>query len=313
MKLVWLPCLLLTSCAAVRPTTLEPAPAPTPAAPPQEPAKPAPDAPEVADNVECIADLLFAKPGGVELLLDLYLPRNRKNPPLVMVIHGGAWQQGNRKSTQLDWIASEGYAVASIEYRMSHEAVFPAQIHDCKGALRWLRAHQDQYGYDATKVVAMGFSAGGHLACLMGTSGGIASLEGETAGCLDQSSTVQGVINYFGPSDFILRAESQPKMTDHPKGIVYKLLGGGVKANPELARLASPVTHLDPQDPPMLIVHGDQDKQVLPSQSTRLLEACKANNLDAHLHIEAGKGHGWKETSPEERKLVLEFLKKHLR
>ena len=258
-------------------------------------------------------DVVFAKPGGVELLLDLHLPRGVENPPLVVAIHGGGWQHGDRKSSSLSWLTRHGYAVAAIEYRMSHEAVFPAQIHDCKGALRWLRAHQDAYGYDANKVVAIGMSAGGHLACLLGTTGGVASLEGTTAGHAEQSSEVQGVINYFGPSDFVLRAESQPEITDRPHGIVYQLLGGSVSANPDRARLASPVTHCDPQDAPLLIIHGDSDPQVLPSQSERLLEVCRANRMEAHLHIEPGKQHGWSPATPQEKKLVLQFLEKHLR
>lgn len=313
MRLIWLPSLLLVSCSTVQSRASEPAPEPAQAPATAVTSTPAPEPVEVTGGVETIPDLAFAKPGGVELLLDLHLPEGVKNPPLVMAIHGGGWKGGNRKNSKLTWLAKHGYAVASIEYRMSHEAVFPAQIHDCKGALRWLRAHQDEYGYDASKVVVVGQSAGGHLACLMGTSSGIESLEGTTAGCPDQSSAVQGVINYFGPVDFILRAESQPKITDQPGGLVYQLLGGSVSANPELARMASPVTYCDPGDPPILILHGDQDKQVLPDQSERLLEVCRANKLEAHLHIEPGKGHGWKEPGAEEKKLVLGFLKKQLR
>ena len=195
-------------------------------------------------------DLIFAKPGGVELLLDLHLPVGVENPPLVMFIHGGGWTSGDRKRCDLKWVAQSGYAVASIEYRMSQEARFPAQIHDCKGALRWLRAHQKELGYDASRVVVAGMSAGGHLAALMGSSGGVTELEGTTAGYPDESSAVQGVIDYFGPADFILRAKNQPRNTDQPKGSVYKLLGGPVGANAELARLASPVSHIGPGDPP---------------------------------------------------------------
>ena len=313
MKFIWLPLLLLVSCSTIPPRVSEPVPEPAQAPATAATSIPAPEPVEVMRGVETIPDLAFARPGGVELLLDLHLPKGVKNPPLVMAIHGGGWKAGNRKSSKLFWIANHGYAVANIEYRMSTEAVFPAQIHDCKGALRWLRAHQDEYGYDASKVEVVGESAGGHLACLMGTSSGIESMEGTTAGYPDQSSTVQGVINYFGPSDFILRAESQPGITDQPGGLVYQLLGGAVSANPERARMASPVTYCDPGDPPILILHGDQDKQVLPDQSKRLLEVCRANNLEAHLHIEPGKGHGWKPPGAEEQKLVLDFLKKLLR
>jgi acetyl esterase/lipase len=194
-----------------------------------------------------------------------------------MFIHGGAWKHGDRKNFELGWLPSLGYAIASIEYRMSNEAVFPAQIHDCKGALRWLRAHQEVHGYDASKVVVAGHSAGGHLATLMGTSVGIGELEGTTAGHPDQSSAVQGVIDYFGPMDFVQRAKNQPQMTDDPKGIVYQLLGKPVTGNENLARLASPVTHAGAGDPPIIIFHGDADRQVLPEQSLLLFELWQAN------------------------------------
>jgi len=271
------------------------------------------DEPKPATSaVRVIPDLLFASPGGVELRLDLHLPVGVKNPPLVMFIHGGGWKQGSRKGCAFEWLVPHGYAVASIEYRMSHEAVFPAQIHDCKGALRWLRAHQSDYGYDAGKVVVAGASAGGHLAALMAASGGVDELEGKTAGHPEQSSAVQGVVDYFGPADFILRSKSQPQITDQPKGLVYQLLGGSVTGNKDLARLASPVTHVGPGDPPILIIHGEMDRQVLPDQSQRLFNLWRANGLDAQLHIEPGKGHGWKPPTGQEQEKVLAFLAKHL-
>ena len=265
-----------------------------------------------AEEPKLLTDLVFASPGGVDLLLDLHLPEGKEAAPLVLFIHGGGWSAGDRKSPGMNWLVDQGYAVACIEYRMGREAPFPAQIHDCKGALRWLRAHQHTYGYDASKVVVAGMSAGGHLAALMGTTGGLQSLEGDTAGHLNQSSCVQGVINYFGPSDFILRSKNQPDKTESPRGPVYKLLGGPVQQNLTLAKLASPVTHIGPDDPPMLILHGSRDRQVLPGQSRHLLERYHAGGLEAQLHIEQDKGHGWGRPTGEERRLVLAFLKKIL-
>lgn len=258
-------------------------------------------------------DIVFAQPGGVELLLDLEVPVADENPPLVVFIHGGGWTGGNRKSARLKWLHAHGYAIARIEYRMSHEAIFPAQIHDCKGALRWLRAHQEEYGYDAERVVVVGSSAGGHLVALMGTSGDVESLEGTTANHLDQSSTVQGVIDYFGASDFVLRSKDQPAATENPQGSVYKLLGGPVSENLELARLASSATHVDPSDPPLLMIHGENDPVVHLSQSERLLAAYQEHKLDAKLHVEADKGHGWNPPTEEEQTLIVTFLEKHLR
>lgn len=251
----------------------------------------------------------FGSPDGVELLLDLHLPSAVEKPPLVLFIHGGGWRGGKRSRCRLEWVAEHGYAVASIEYRLSQEALFPAQIEDCKGALRWLRAHADEYGYDASRVVVAGTSAGGHLAALMGTSGDVAELEGKTAGHSDQSSRVQGVINYFGPSDFVKRSENQKSKTDDPKGSVYLLLGGAVKENLEAARAASPVTYLSKDDPPMLIFHGDRDETVFLDQSEHLEKLSREAGLDVHLEVVPGAGHGWKITG-KEKALVLAFLEK---
>jgi acetyl esterase/lipase len=263
-------------------------------------------------KVEVRRDIVFAKVDGVELRLDLHLPQGVENPPLIMFIHGGGWTHGNRKCCKLRWAADHGYAVASLEYRLSQQAVFPAQIHDCKGALRWLRAHQDEYGYDAERVVVAGASAGGHLAALVGVSGGVAELEGATADHLDRSSRVQGVIDYFGPADFLLRAHSQPSKTEDPEGSVYKLLGGPVSKHEDLARLASPVTHVDAGDPPLLILHGGEDPVVLPAQSERLHAVYQEHKLESKLLIIPGKMHGWRSSTPEERETVLDFLARHL-
>ncbi|MCB1226057.1 MAG: alpha/beta hydrolase [Verrucomicrobiales bacterium] len=252
-------------------------------------------------------------PDGKGLRLDLTIPRRIEKPPVVMFIHGGGWHSGSRKGNRLAWLTEHGYATASISYRLSDEAKFPAQIHDCKAAARWLRdpANQEKYGYDATKLVVAGTSAGGHLSALMGTSGGVTELEGDF-GSLEQTSRVDGVIDYYGPSDFILRSKNQPAKTEDPKGSVTLLLGGPVSANLELAALASPVTHVSKDDPPLLIFHGDADKTVYLDQSERLLSAYHELGLDATLQVVKGGGHGFKETPPNEHEQVLAFLKRVL-
>ncbi|MDF1824631.1 MAG: serine hydrolase [Verrucomicrobiales bacterium] len=251
--------------------------------------------------------ILFAKPGGVKLFLDLYLPEKVERPPLVMFIHGGGWRNGSRAKCRLSWLVEHGYAVASIEYRLSQEAVFPAQIHDCKGALRWLRANAETYGYDASTVVVSGTSAGGHLAALMGTSGGVAGLEGRTGGNLGQSSLVQGVIDYYGPSDFVMRSGNQPAKTDVPEGSVFQLIGGAVKENLEAARAASPATYIGEGDPPLLIFHGDRDTTVYLDQSELFEERYRSAGLEVDLEVVEGAKHGWKDY-PAEKPLVLEFI-----
>jgi len=265
---------------------------------------------EPRNGVKLVADIEFAQPGGVPLLLDLHLPKGIENPPLLLFIHGGGWRNGDRKRCRLDWVARYGIAVASIEYRLSHEALFPAQIHDCKGALRWLRAHAGRYGFDAGRVVVAGTSAGGHLAALMGTCGDVVALEGTTAGHAGQSSRVEAVINYYGPSDFVARAQSHPEKCEEPSGGVFQLLGGKVSENLDLARLVSPVTHITEDDPPLLILHGSEDKVVKLDQTEILRDRYQAAGLDVTVHIEDGAAHGWK-TTDEERHLILAFLRTH--
>ena len=147
-------------------------------------------------------DLVYARAGAKDLLLDLYLPEGAPRPlPLVVWIHGGGWRNGAKEQTPARRLVERGYAVASINYRLSGEAIFPAQIHDCKAAVRWLRANAAKYGLDAGRVAAWGSSAGGHLVALLGTSGGIMELEGGL-GNADQSSRVQAVVDFFGPHGF---------------------------------------------------------------------------------------------------------------
>ncbi|MAS96989.1 MAG: hypothetical protein CMO55_27675 [Verrucomicrobiales bacterium] len=263
-------------------------------------------------EIERKNDILFAQPDGVGLLMDIYLPKGLENPPLVMFIHGGGWQGGDRRRCRLGWLAAHGYAVASVEYRMSQERVFPAQIEDCKGALRWLRANAEKYGYDAEKVVVAGTSAGGHLSQLMGTSGDVKELEGDVAGNMEESSRVQGIIAYYGASDFVKRSQNQPKKTDDPSGSAYRLIGGPVKENLEKARFASPATYVSKDDPPLLMLHGAKDKTVFLDQSENLEKLYHDAGLDVYLHVEENAGHGWN-LNVEEKRLVLEFLDRVLK
>jgi acetyl esterase/lipase len=251
----------------------------------------------------------FANPDGVSLLLDLYLPQGIKNPPLIMFIHGGGWKGGSRSRCRIEFVAQHGYAIASIEYRLSQEALFPAQIHDCKGALRWLRANASKFGYNAEKVVVAGTSAGGHLAALMGTSAGVSALEGSTGGNPTQSSRVQGILDYYGPSDFITRSKSHPAKTEIPTGSVFQLFGGKVTENLAAAKAASPVTHVNKDDPPLLILHGSNDKTVFMEQSVILRDAYQAQGLQVQLHIEQGAGHGWRGKTTAEETAIMDSLR----
>lgn len=261
-----------------------------------------------------VTDLEFAKVDGQKLLLDLFLPAKASKPPLVLYIHGGGWRSGTRKDVFPLFLAKNGYAVASIDYRLSSVAVFPAQIADCKGAVRWLRAHAGEYGYDADHIAAMGTSAGGHLAVLLGTSGGIQELEGDVGGNLGHSSRIQAVVDFFGPVDFILRSKDQPEQTDKAGGKVYQLLGKPVLQNVELAKLASGAFHVTKDDPPLLVFHGTADKTVLINQSHRICDEYKKHGLQVEFQSVEGAGHGGPQFStPACQQQVLEFLQKCLR
>ncbi|EKK03194.1 lipase/esterase [Rhodopirellula baltica SH28] len=244
--------------------------------------------------------LVYAEVSGAgnearSLQLDLFLPTTSEPPPLVVWIHGGGWRNGSRRNPKLMEVTENGYALASLSYRFSKEAIFPAQVHDCKAAIRWLRANANRYGYNAEWIAVAGSSAGGHLALLLGTSGDVTELEGEVGGDLKQSSSVQAVIDYFGPSDFVLRGKTQPERAYTNQSGSYALLGGKDGKVPEqMERLASPATYVSTDDPPLLIFHGTADKTVLLDQSDRMVELYDAVGLDVELITLEGAGHGGK-------------------
>ncbi len=179
-------------------------------------------------GVKALKDLEYGKASGRAMLLDLYLPEKGDKPvPLIIWIHGGAWMGGSKDGSgpALRFTAN-GYAVAHIGYRLSQEAKFPAQIYDCKAAVRWLRANATKYNLDPNKFVAWGSSAGGHLVTLLGTSGGVAELEGNDND-LKESSRVQAVVDWFGPTDFLRIGDAESDLHHNgPDSPESKLIGG---------------------------------------------------------------------------------------
>lgn len=261
-----------------------------------------------------LRDITFATVGSHNLKLDLYLPQEVKNPPLVIFIHGGGWRHGSYKNCKTQWLTDDGFAVASIGYRLTNEAAFPAQLHDCKAAVRWLRKHADRYGYNAERIGVAGASAGGHLALLLGVTGGLAEFEGTVGDNLEQSSKVQAIVDYYGPADFVLRSRTHPSKTEDPDSPVRQLLGAPARENPRLAKFASPAYHVSQDDPPLLILHGDNDKTVYLDQSQRMVEEYRKADLDVRLEVVAGAGHGSAVLfTPEYRKKVASFLHAHLK
>jgi acetyl esterase/lipase len=247
------------------------------------------------------------------LRLDLYLPAGTPPFPVVVWVHGGGWQSGDKRLTPTHPALRQrgrGYAVASVEYRLSGEAVFPAQIQDCKAALRWLRANSATYGLDPGRVAAWGSSAGGHLVALLGTSSGVPALADPAQGHASQPDAVQAVVDWYGPTDF-LQMPGNHHATTSPES---RLLGCDIDDCPDRVALASPLAYVDPSDPPFLIQHGSQDGTVDPNQSALLHAALLAAGVPStHVVIE-GAGHGGPEfTTAANLALVEDFLDARLR
>lgn len=243
-------------------------------------------------GVREIRDVTYATVDGRAMQLDLYLPQGVRNPPLLVWVHGGAWRQGSRTSARREFVGN-GIATASVSYRLSTEARFPAQVHDIKAAIRFLRARAGDYGYRTDRIAISGDSAGAHLAALVGVSGGVDALEGTVGDHLRESSRVQAILDYYGASNLTtILAQSTPFGLGVREPALELLLGGLPDAVPALARLASPVLHVNAGDPPLLVFHGDQDPQMPINQSHELVGAYETHQLDADMVVVHGAAHG---------------------
>ncbi len=286
--------------------------------PPQRAGRRAGQPSRVPAGVRGEFDIPYAGTNDPRQSLDLYLPEKpaSKEPlPVVVWIHGGAWRAGNKHSglsRLAPLVASGHYAGVSVGYRLTGQASWPAQIYDCKAAIRWIRAHAEKYHLDADKIGVWGSSAGGHLVAMLGTSGGVEQLEGNLGDCNDQSSRVQCVVDFFGPSNLLTMGD-YPSGMDHnaPDSPESKLVGGPILQTKDVARAASPITYVSADDPPFLIVHGDRDMTVPYHQSVELHEALRKVGVDSTLITVKGGGHGFR--TPEALRRVRAFLDKHLR
>ena len=256
-----------------------------------------------------VKDVEYARVNDDSLKLDLYLPE-KITPPLIVYVHGGAWKAGSKSDMPLKALVNKGFAAVSVDYRLSTVAPFPAQAHDIKAAIRFLRAHASEYGYDASRIVIAGSSAGGHLAAIVGVTNGNKELEGTEGDCLKESSSVQGIISLFGASNLMtILSQSTPHGVSVRAPALQLLLGGQPNEKPELARLASPVNHVDAHDPPLLLIHGDADPQMPPEQSVELKKAYEAAGCQVQLEVIPGGKHGGKEFYDETRiELMGRFL-----
>ncbi|HUU29403.1 MAG TPA: alpha/beta hydrolase [archaeon] len=259
------------------------------------------------ENVS-VYELVYGKGGKRDLKLTLYHPIEGDGPfPGVVFIHGGGWRAGHpgHFARQAMFLAANDYVCACIEYRLSGEAIFPAAIEDCKCAIRWLRAHAGEFHVDPEKIAASGGSAGGHLALLAGTSGGMKELEGE-GGWNEFSSSVQLVVAFNPACEF----------TDVSSEAVDSFLGGSYQEVPDRYRRATPQTYLDQTDPPMLLLHGTEDKIVPYRQSADFVAALKALGIEAELYSEEGAGHGWFNNPPffiQTTMALKNFLDQHFK
>lgn len=255
-------------------------------------------------------DIEFARVGETHLALDLYRPDETEGGPLIVWVHGGAWRRGTRANMPLTRIVQAGYAVASVDYRLSPVAPFPAQVHDIKAAIRYLRAHQEELRVDGDRIAIAGASAGGHLAALVGVTNGHAELEGDVGADRNQSSDVQAIVDFYGPTDLVTILNQS---TPHGLGVripaLELLLLGQPADKPDLARLASPVFYVEASDPPLLLLHGDQDPQVPINQAHELEGRYEALGLPVEFEVVHGAPHGGEVFHDEARTaIVLSFL-----
>ena len=269
----------------------------------------------VGQQPKRINDIQYAMVGDHALQLDLHLPAETKQSPLVVWVHGGAWRSGSKNKMPLGFLVDAGFTVASVDYRLSPIAKFPAQVHDCKASIRFLRAQSKTYGYAADRIGIAGSSAGGHLVAEIGVTNNHAELEGTVGDHLDQSSSVHAIADYYGPTNFkTILKQSTPHGLSVRVAALDLLLGGGPEAKPKLAKLASPVFHVDEKDPPLLLIHGDQDPQVPINQSHELHAKYKEMKLDVQFEVVHGGAHGGRAFFDEKRrKLLLAFFNRTLR
>lgn len=259
-----------------------------------------------------LKDIEYARPNGYPLLLDLYLPERAQDEsvPVVLWVHGGGWKNGSKEKAKAAWLAEEGYAVVSINYRLTDVAQWPAQIDDCREAVRWARRNSSVFGFDLDRIGTWGSSAGGHLVALMGT---LPYPENESV-----SSRVQAVCDWFGPTELLTMPPNNVGEGRTEEDVANsngaKLLGCTVKDCPELARQASAYDNVSKDDAPFLIMHGDEDPGVPIQQSIQFYERLRKMGVPVQYEVVEGAGHGGKLfDTPEVKATVRAFFDQYLK
>ncbi len=283
----------------------------------------APQPPQLPRGVRMERDVAYIPDGDEAQRLDLYLPETSPERPLPLIvhIHGGSWRGGSKFPCPVVHLAAKGYAVASVEYRFSQKAVFPAQIQDCQAAIRWLRAQSRKYNFDAEHVGVVGASAGGHLSALVGTAGGKKAFP-PIGGNEDQSDRVQAVCDYYGPANFatVVQQAADDKNVKNvfkfntPSDPYSSLIGVSLDADEKKTSAVSPVHYVSKDNPPILILHGTHDALVPYAQSEELAAALKAKGAEVWLQKLPGAGHGGPAFGkPAVGALIQNFFDKHLK
>ncbi|MEX0867511.1 MAG: alpha/beta hydrolase [Pirellulales bacterium] len=255
-------------------------------------------------------NLVYRTIDGASLKLDVYLPPNFDQDddaryPGVLYIHGGGWASGSKNNTPqvMQLLASHGYVVASINYRLAPKHTFPAQVEDARAALAWMAEHADDFQIDKQRLAVMGGSAGGHLALLVGL------MDSKTAGDEAPLPPVRAIVNIFGPTD--LTTGDWPQSAD---SLLVQFMGGSLKDAPRRYQEASPVTYIDRDDPPVLTLHGTKDPLVPFRQAEILHDRLTAAGVDSQLEAIEGAGHGWGEPDLSRTlRMTVAFLDKHVK
>jgi acetyl esterase/lipase len=235
-------------------------------------------------------DIVFGKGGDQDLQLNLAMPKGDGPFPTIVCVHGGGWKAGHRNDLNLlvAYFAEKGFVAATVSYRFAPKYKFPAQIEDCKAAVRWLRANAKEYKINPDKIGAVGFSAGGHLVSLLGAANEKSGLEG-TGGNPKQSSKVQAVVNFFGPTDFITKTWNK----DTEEKYFIGFLGGTFDEARDMYKKASPLNYVSKDNPPFLFIHGDKDTLVDIHHSKVMDAKLREMSVSSKLVVMEGHGHGW--------------------
>lgn len=267
---------------------------------------------EIPETVTFQPNVEYSHPGDVSLMLDIAYPKEAKDKcPAVLMIHGGGFRAGTRQGYDAFCIklAQMGYVAATVEYRLAPAYQFPAAVHDCKAALRWLRANAEKYKIDTKRIATMGGSAGGHLAQFLGVTEGVPQFEG-TGGNPEQSTEVACVVNVYGPSDF---TKSYGRSVDAHE-VLPLFLGGNLQQARHNHIVSSPLNWVTPQAAPTICIHGTKDLYVNYEQAVWMVERLHASDVEAVLFTLPEAGHGFKgEDQTKADQAAFDFLNRHLK